>query len=149
MTQQESLVSPIDRRSDYYRRAACEQCGNSIMVLAGESDAAAHAAAFAVAPATGTAAAPDETVVHRRETLLTAPNVLTLFRLALVPVFLALWFVDHGDAAWAPPAAAAVFAAAVRSFLFFFSFCLFFCVRFLCIFVFFSKLSCSKSRANL
>ena len=43
---------------------------------------------------------------------MTAPNVLTLFRLALVPVFFALWFVEHGDAAWAPPAAASVFAAA-------------------------------------
>jgi len=119
--QQESLASPIDRRSDYYRRvAACEQCGNSITVPAspppssqrrrssnlgggGESDSAA-------APAV----APDEQVVHRREALLTAPNVLTLFRLALVPVFFALWFVEHGDAAWAPPAAAAIFAAAVR-----------------------------------
>ena len=117
--QHESLASPIDRRSDYYRRvAACEKCGNSIALGSPPQSpgrAAAGGAGGAGARREGGTADPlsdSEAVVHRRETLLTAPNVLTLFRLALVPVFFALWFVEHGDAAWAPPAAAAVFAAA-------------------------------------
>ena len=105
--QHESLASPIDRRSDYYRRAAaCEKCGNSIPA---SSPPQSPGRRGEESPSNGE---PSETIIHRRETLLTAPNVLTLFRLALVPVFFALWFVDHGDAAWAPPTAAAVFAAA-------------------------------------
>ena len=112
--QQESLASPIDRRSDYYRRAAaCEKCGNSIAATSSPPQSPARSRR---AEGSGTPSAADEdgseAIIHRRETLLTAPNVLTLFRLALVPVFFALWFVEHGDAAWAPPAAAAVFAAA-------------------------------------
>lgn len=112
--QHESLASLIDRRSDYYRRAAaCEKCGSSIPASSsspprsparGRSDGGP-------APRHGAGGA----VVHRRETLLTAPNVLTLFRLALVPVFFALWFVEHGTFAWAPPAAAAVFALAAAT----------------------------------
>ena len=53
---QESLVSPIDRRSDFYRHAAL------------------------VAPHS-----------RDRQPLMTIPNVLTFFRLLLVPVLLALW----------------------------------------------------------
>lgn len=112
--QHESLASPIDRRSDYYRRvAACEKCGNSI-ALGSPPQSPRRGGAGAGREGAGPAnpLGDSEIVVHRRETLLTAPNVLTLFRLALVPVFFALWFVEHGDAAWAPPAAAAVFAAA-------------------------------------
>ena len=120
--QHESLASPIDRRSDYYRRvAACEKCGNSIALgsppqspgRAGAGGAAGYRReSDSLPPAQHGPSSEAAVVVHRRETLLTAPNVLTLFRLALGPVFFALWFVEHGDAAWAPPAAAAVFAAA-------------------------------------
>lgn len=114
LPQQESLASPIDRRSDYYRRAAaCEKCGNSIAAATSSpQQSPPRPRRESSTPAAAADADDVETVVHRRETLLTAPNVLTLFRLALVPVFFALWFVEHGDAAWAPPAAAAVFAAA-------------------------------------
>lgn len=43
------------------------------------------------------------------EPLLTAPNVLTMLRVVLVPVFVCLWF---SSAHYAPAAAALVFIAA-------------------------------------
>lgn len=72
---QESLLSPIDRRSDFYRHAALE-------------------------------------LPHKAETpqpLLTIPNVLTFFRLLLVPVLVVLW-----ESGWryAPISCGIVFAAA-------------------------------------
>lgn len=65
-TVQESLSSPIDRRSDYYRQRAREQQP--------QSQAAAHA---------------------KPQSLLTAPNVLTFLRLLMVPVLVVLWFLPH------------------------------------------------------
>ena len=63
---QESLSSPIDRRSDYYRHTAREQQPHS--------QAVANA---------------------KPQSLLTAPNVLTLLRLLMVPVLVVLWFLPH------------------------------------------------------
>ena len=63
---QESLSSPIDRRSDYYRQRVREQ------QLQPQSQA-------------GSSPQP----------LLTAPNVLTFARLLMVPVLVALWFLPH------------------------------------------------------
>ena len=63
---QESLSSPIDRRSDYYRQRAREQQP--------QSQAAANA---------------------KPQPLLTAPNVLTFLRLLMVPVLVVLWFLPH------------------------------------------------------
>ena len=63
---QESLSSPIDRRSDYYRQRAREQQP--------QSQAAASA---------------------KPQPLLTAPNVLTFLRLLMVPVLVVLWFLPH------------------------------------------------------
>ena len=63
---QESLSSPIDRRSDYYRQRAREQQPHS--------QAAANA---------------------KPQPLLTAPNVLTFLRLLMVPVLVVLWFLPH------------------------------------------------------
>ena len=82
---QEDLVSPIDRRSDFYRRRAWESGPPS------------------------RPASPPPPDAPRRSPLVTLPNVLTFFRLALVPVLGALWFVD---APWAPPTVAAVFIGA-------------------------------------
>jgi len=83
---QEDLVSPIDRRSDFYRRRASE---------AGPSPR-------------GRSPAP-HSLAGRRSPLLTPPNVLTLLRLALVPVFFALWFAPGHKASGA---AAGVFILA-------------------------------------
>ena len=63
---QESLSSPIDRRSDYYRQRAREQQP--------QSQAAASA---------------------KPQPLLTAPNVLTFLRLLMVPILVVLWFLPH------------------------------------------------------
>ena len=52
---------------------------------------------------------PGEPPDAELQPLLTAPNVLTLLRIALVPVVVALWFSPHR---LAPLAAAAVFIAA-------------------------------------
>ena len=76
---QESFDSPIDRRSDYYRQRAREE------------------------------EPPGEPPDAELQPLLTAPNVLTLLRIGLVPVVVALWFSPHR---LAPLAAAAVFIAA-------------------------------------
>ena len=76
---QESFDSPIDRRSDYYRQRARED------------------------------PPPGEPPDAELQPLLTAPNVLTLLRIALVPVVVALWFSPHR---LAPLAAAAVFITA-------------------------------------
>ena len=65
-TLQESLSSPIDRRSDYYRQRAREQQP-------------------AVQGSQGAKPQP----------LLTAPNVLTFLRLLMVPVLVVLWFLPH------------------------------------------------------
>lgn len=70
----ESLVSPIDRRSDFYRHAAL------------------------VAPHT-----------RNRQPLMTIPNVLTFFRLLLVPVLLVLW---ETGMRYTPLTCAVVFIAA-------------------------------------
>ncbi len=64
---QESLSSPIDRRSDYYRQRAREQ-------QQPQSQASSNA---------------------RPQPLLTAPNVLTFARLLMVPVLVVLWFLPH------------------------------------------------------
>ena len=61
---QESLDSPIDRRSDYYRRSALLQQFQ------------------------GGALPPPQP-------LLTPPNVCTLARVALVPIFVILWHTVH------------------------------------------------------
>ncbi|CAK0785707.1 hypothetical protein CVIRNUC_008918 [Coccomyxa viridis] len=66
LSSQESLSSPIDRRSDYYRQRAREQQP--------QSQAAANA---------------------KPQPLLTAPNVLTFLRLLMVPVLVVLWFLPH------------------------------------------------------
>lgn len=63
VTSSESFDSPIDRRSDYYRQRVREGSGP-----------------LAQRPAA------------KPQPLLTPPNVLTLFRIALVPVFAILWF---------------------------------------------------------
>lgn len=65
---QESLSSPIDRRSDYYRQRAREQQQQP------QSQASQSA---------------------KPQPLLTAPNVLTFLRLLLVPVLVVLWFLPH------------------------------------------------------
>lgn len=65
-TLQESLSSPIDRRSDYYRQRAREQQPT----------------------AQGSQGA-------KPQPLLTAPNVLTFLRLLMVPVLVVLWFLPH------------------------------------------------------
>ncbi|KAK9811969.1 hypothetical protein WJX73_004184 [Symbiochloris irregularis] len=77
VTSSESFDSPIDRRSDYYRQKVREGSG----------------------PLT-------ERSPAQPQRLLTPPNVLTLFRIALVPVFAILWFVPHS---LAPAACAATF----------------------------------------
>lgn len=66
---QESLLSPIDRRSAYYRaaRRAEAEAGEG----EGDPSAAAH---------------PEP------QPLLTPPNVLTLLRVVLVPVFVVAWY---------------------------------------------------------
>lgn len=60
---QEDLASPIDRRSDYYRRQALRKVGPR------------------------NAALP--------EPLLTLPTILTLLRIALIPLFLVLWHIPE------------------------------------------------------
>jgi CDP-diacylglycerol--glycerol-3-phosphate 3-phosphatidyltransferase len=65
---QESLDSPIDRRSDYYRQRAREERPPPLQPQ----------------PARGQA-----------QPLLTLPNVLTFLRVLLVPIFAALWFHPH------------------------------------------------------
>ena len=63
---QESLSSPIDRRSDYYRqRARAQQLQ------------------------------PQRQQDGRPQPLLTAPNVLTFARLLMVPVLVVLWFLPY------------------------------------------------------
>ena len=66
---QESLSSPIDRRSDYYRQRAREQQSQ-----------------------------PQSQQSSKPQPLLTAPNVLTFMRLLLVPVLVVLWFLPHKSA---------------------------------------------------
>ncbi|GIL65014.1 hypothetical protein Vafri_18789 [Volvox africanus] len=70
----ESLISPIDRRSDFYRHAAL-------------------------------------VVPHKPvpQPLMTLPNVLTFFRLLLVPVILAVWELQYR---YTPTLCAAIFIAA-------------------------------------
>jgi len=68
-TVQESLSSPIDRRSDYYRQRAREQ-----------------------------QLQPQSQQSSKPQPLLTAPNVLTFMRLLLVPVLVVLWFLPHKSA---------------------------------------------------
>ncbi|CAL5228181.1 g11263 [Coccomyxa viridis] len=68
LSSQESLSSPIDRRSDYYRQRAREQ-QQQPQSQAGSSS--------------------------KPQPLLTAPNVLTFARLLMVPVLVALWFLPH------------------------------------------------------
>ena len=63
---QESFDSPIDRRSDYYRQRVREGSGPSA-----------------------------QQTLAKPQPLLTPPNVLTLFRIALVPVFAVVWFLPH------------------------------------------------------
>ena len=63
---QESLSSPIDRRSDYYRQRVREQ-----------------------------QLQPQSQAGSRPQPLLTAPNVLTFARLLMVPVLVVLWFLPH------------------------------------------------------
>lgn len=65
--EQESLSSPIDRRSDYYRQRARQQ----------QQQPQSQAASSGPQP------------------LLTAPNVLTFARLLMVPVLVVLWFLPH------------------------------------------------------
>jgi hypothetical protein len=79
---QESLDSPIDRRSDYYRQRAREERSPG---------------------APGAPAAP------ALQPLLTPPNALTLLRIVLVPVVVGLWFSTHR---LAPLAAAGTFVGA-------------------------------------
>ncbi len=79
---QESLDSPIDRRSDYYRQRAREERSPG---------------------APGAPAAPT------LQPLLTPPNALTLLRIVLVPVVVGLWFSTHR---LAPLAAAGTFVGA-------------------------------------
>ncbi len=76
------MDSPIDRRSDYYRQRAREE------------------------RPPGSASAPAEPAL---QPLLNTPNTLTLFRIVLVPVVVALWFSSHR---LAPLAAAATFVVA-------------------------------------
>mmetsp|Transcript_7472 Transcript_7472/g.22112 ORF Transcript_7472/g.22112 Transcript_7472/m.22112 type:complete len:306 (+) Transcript_7472:187-1104(+) len=83
---QESLLSPIDRRSAYYRaaRRAEAEAGEG----EGDPSAAAH---------------PEP------QPLLTPPNVLTLLRVVLVPVFVVAWY-SQGH--WMPAITAVVFVGA-------------------------------------
>lgn len=66
---EEDLASPIDRRSDYYRRQA----------------------SLLQKTKTGKAASTEQLP----ELLLTLPNILTLLRLFLVPVLLVVWFIPY------------------------------------------------------
>lgn len=59
---QESIISPIDRRSETYRHIAAE-----------------------------VAAKHPEVVVRVRQPILTIPNILTFLRLIMVPVLMLLW----------------------------------------------------------
>ena len=68
---QESFDSPIDRRSDYYRQRVREGSGRE-----GSGPLAQQAPA-------------------KPQPLLTPPNVLTLFRIGLVPVFTIVWFLPY------------------------------------------------------
>lgn len=64
---QESLDSPIDRRSDYYRQRAREE--RPLAVLQQQKT--------------------------QPQPLLTAPNTLTFLRVLLVPLLVVLWFHPH------------------------------------------------------
>lgn len=64
---QESLDSPIDRRSDYYRQRAREGLPPGVV----------------------------QQQQGQAQPLLTAPNALTFLRVLLVPVFVVLWFHPH------------------------------------------------------
>ncbi|KAK9806079.1 hypothetical protein WJX72_000337 [[Myrmecia] bisecta] len=73
--EQESLDSPIDRRSDYYRQQARQK----------------------------------KRVIQQPQPLMTLPNILTFFRIVLIPVLCVLWFQPHQ---LAPIACAVVFITA-------------------------------------
>ena len=64
---QESLDSPIDRRSDYYRQRAREERPSGVL----------------------------QQKSSQAQPLLTAPNALTFLRVLLVPVLVVLWFHPH------------------------------------------------------
>lgn len=67
MLLQESLDSPIDRRSDYYRQRAREERPSGVL----------------------------QQKSSQAQPLLTAPNALTFLRVLLVPVLVVLWFHPH------------------------------------------------------
>ncbi|EIE19561.1 CDP-diacylglycerol--glycerol-3-phosphate 3-phosphatidyltransferase [Coccomyxa subellipsoidea C-169] len=64
---EESLDSPIDRRSDYYRQRAREERPSGVL----------------------------QQQSRQAQPLLTAPNLLTFLRVLLVPVLVVLWFHPH------------------------------------------------------
>lgn len=122
-TSQESLDSPIDRRSDYYRQqallqtlkeqvgrpggvfaAACSAWGIALL-LAGETSTRPQPP---TPPSSPSAANPTQGKL-KPQPLLTPPNVLTFARVALVPLFMLLWHAAHQ---YASIATAAVFIAA-------------------------------------
>lgn len=85
---QESLDSPIDRRSDYYRQRAREEQPPPLLAAAASAAAAGKTASSGPVH-NGLSSSPVP------QPLLTAPNILTFARVLMVPVLVALWFYPH------------------------------------------------------